>query len=305
MYYMDIFEKLEEKEMEEQSNLTNNQSFVEQPPMSWEESLANIRSKTPVLYNVSNNLSPYMEDNWSSSSNFIYNMIANGGFAELIDNNNIDANKFFSSELSSLRTIASDQTKITKLFEKRLMESLTEKGKHGLTEEDVEAMQALTAARSSLASINKEQVAIKKSIADIKIKQNNITGRDGQTEARKSAAPMDIGRSILDNIFNASTPVNNTPMQMNYQSTDINSAEKILDNSATIQVDNRLSYESSSPTTYVVLGDTNDDAEYATYSASGEIIEDYPNPVSNIVTIDRDAGIAVDEYLVQYPIKQK
>ena len=58
-----------------------------------------------------------------------------------------------------------------KIFEKRLQESLTEKRKVGLTEEDVLAMQALTAANNAIVSSINQQVNIKKTIADLRIKQ--------------------------------------------------------------------------------------------------------------------------------------
>ena len=44
------------------------------------------------------------------------------------------------------------------------MEGLTDRGKFGLNEADIMAMQALTSARSAITAINKEQIAIKKNI---------------------------------------------------------------------------------------------------------------------------------------------
>lgn len=276
-------------------------TYYDQPSMSWEDAFTGFKSR-PVLYNVDGFISPYSSNNWGGTSNILQYIDDSSRLPAL--ENKIDPNKVFSSEINALRALAADQQKITKLFEKRLMEGLTEKGKIGLTEEDVEAMSALTAARSAIASINKQQVDIKKNITDIRIKQsqnanNGNTGSTGPSD--KPVGAMNIGRSILDNIFDA--PSNSTPMSTTqYQTASVSDAARVLDELVP-SVNSHVQHESAEPTTYVIVGDSDDDVEFATYSASGELIPDFPNPDARITSIDRDAKSATDEFMVSYPIK--
>ena len=138
------------------------------PSGNWEEEFVGFKT-SPVLYNMDGFISPYASNNWGGTTNILQYINDESRLPQF--ENKIDPNKIFSSEINGLRALAADQQRITKMFETRLRESLSEKGKMGLTEEDIEAMSALTAARSAIAGTYKEQVAIKKNIADIRIKQ--------------------------------------------------------------------------------------------------------------------------------------
>lgn len=308
MNYEEMFNRLDAGLPQQQSQEVVPNSYeptyYDQPSMSWEDAFTGFKSR-PVLYNVDGFISPYSSNNWGGTSNILQYIDDSSRLPAL--ENKIDPNKVFSSEINALRALAADQQKITKLFEKRLMEGLTEKGKIGLTEEDVEAMSALTAARSAIASINKQQVDIKKNITDIRIKQSQNTN-NGNTcstgSSDKSISAMNIGRSIMDNIFD--TPSNSTPVSQMpttpYQTATVSDAARVLDELIP-SVNAYVSHESAEPTTYVVVGESDDDVEFVTYSSSGEIIPDFPNPDARITTIDRDAKTATDEFMVSYPIK--
>lgn len=266
-------------------------------PANWEDTFKGFKS-SPVLYNMDGYISPYASQNWGGTSTILQYIDEDAKLGSI--NNKIDPNRIFSSEITRLRTLAADQQKITKLFEKRLMESLNEKGKIGLTEEDVEAMSALTSARSAIASISKEQANIKKSIADMRIKQSQSNGNEGGSmDKYNSTSSMDIGRSILDNIFDA--PSTST-IPISYNATNVNDASKVIDNLIP-NVNSNIRHENSEPTTYVMLGETDDDVEYATYSSDGNLIPDFNNPTGRITNIDRDSKTAVNEFLEQFPIK--
>ncbi len=269
-------------------------------PAGWEDTFKGFKS-SPVLYNMDGYISPYASQNWGGTSRILQYIDEEERTGYL--GNKIDPNRIFSSEINGLRALAADQQKITKLFEKRLMESLNEKGKIGLTEEDVEAMSALTSARAAITAISKEQVNIKKNIADIRIKQNQSAGSSSSSTLNEKSvgSSMDIGRSILDNIFNApSTPT----VPIDYTPSTTDEASKVIDELVP-SVSPNISHESEEPTTYVMLGETDDDVEFATYAADGSLIPDFKNPESRITTIDRDSKLATDEFLEQYPIKFK
>lgn len=275
-------------------------------PTGWEEEFQNLRLY-PTLYNLDGYTQPLPYVNWG-------NGFPIGEMAEDMRNalepQRLDINKIFTSEIQALRKVGSDQYRIIKMFEKKFTEMITEKGKFGITEEDVEAFNALISARAQLTANTKEQVAIKKSIAELKIKQNQAMKQVGGMGGPAGASPMDassdsIGRSILDNIFSVDT--NNTPAQTaptDFASLNPTDAASILDSLIpSSDVSEHIQFEASQPKTFVVVGRDGSDPEYQTFSGDGTIIPDYPNPTSKITDIDKDTGKATDELLVQYDLK--
>lgn len=313
MNIFEMFEKLDDSlpsTTDEDVNVNpHDPTFVEQPSSDWSNDLTGFRTR-PVLYNIDGYISPYASNNWGGTSNIMKSLEDVSRLPPLSDK--IDPNKIFTSDISALRSQASDQIKVTKMFEKRLMESLTDRGKVGLDENDIMAMQALTSARAAVTSIQKEQIAIKKNIADIRIKQQQNRG-GGDSTGNGSAggsnlSNVDVGRSILDSIFDAPTvPVNaNISVASVDQSASPDEASDLLDELIPASLeDASVRYEAVKPTTYVVVGDTSDDAEFVTYASSGEIIEDYPNPTTKIDHVDLESGVAIDDLCNQYPVKKR
>lgn len=258
--------------------------------------------------NIDGYISPYANGHWGASSDIMQSIAARMELGPIQER--LDPNKIFTSDIAALRTLAADQIKIVRVFEHKLMESLTDKGKFGLNEDDIEAMQALTSARSAITAINKEQVAIKKSIAELKMKQQQ-QGQAGPTQgpSTRPANTFDVGRSIMDQIFDVSPAIPRTDISAaaNYPTIDPDQTTSVLDNIITDgqQTNTMIQFESDNPTTYVLLGDSDDDVDFVTYSSDGEILADYPKPSTKIQTIDRETKEAVDELLVRYPIKFK
>lgn len=262
--------------------------------------------------NVGGFISPY-QSHWTGPVTVMGNL---EDLVQLQPVNKIDPNKIYNTDIAALRAIEQDQLKIVKLFETRLRESLNERGKQGLTEEDIEAMQALTAARTAVANIHKEQINIKKNISDTKIKQYQLEQADNKALAKSqegsvggsSGSVYDVGRSILDNIFDSALPVppvSSAPMNNPATAAmDAAQASSVLDQ--LIGNDNipaSTKYETMNPTTYVRVGTSDSDTTFETYSEDGTLLEDYPNPTSRITNVDREAGTATDEFLVTYQLK--
>lgn len=310
MDFFSMFDELEESQplTKEDYDHSYEPQYQEHVPSNWPNEFEGFRS-SPVLYNMDGYISPYASNNWGGTSAVLSNLDDISRLPPLSDK--IDPNRIFTADIAALKTLAADQIKITRMFEKKLVEGLKEKGKVGLNENDIMAMQALTSARSAVTAINKEQIAIKKNIADIRIKQKAAgTGGAGgsavSSNNAESTSVYDVGRSILDSIFDApAMPVTENSNPNQFQSVDVNQASQVLDNIVGDAVSVNTKYETLNPTTYVVVGESDDDIEFATYSADGELLTDYPNPTSKIDIIDREAGTAIDDLLVKYPIKQK
>lgn len=323
MDYSTMFSMLESRpnpyENQSQSQYPQGPAFTEQPisaqyqptyqdqprPMNWEEAFNGFKTR-PVLYNMDGYISPFSSNNWGGTSNIL--QYIDEQFRLPNNENKIDPNKIFTSEVNGLRAIEADHVKILKMFKRKFEESLTEKGKIGLTEEDIEAMAAINAATSTLTSIEKEKVNIKKNIADIKIKQNQQSnapaGSNSSMGPGKPLASADIGRSILDNIFAANSQPQIPTTAVEYNAENADSAGQVID-ALIPTVGDSVKFENQEPTTYVVVGETDDDIDFVTYSSDGNIIPDYPKPSATITKIDRESHTATDTYLVSYPLKEK
>ena len=314
MGMLDAFNQLNEIQPFEQSTeeyQEQHQSEWDKPmddPHVWLDRYDRFVERPRFNPNIDGYISPYASGHWGASSDILQGIAARMELGPLEEK--VDPNKIFTSDIAALKTLAADQIKIVKLFEKKLVESLSDKGKFGLNEDDIEAMQALTSARSAITQINKEQIAVKKSIAELKIKQqqNTAGGPAAQGQSTRSGNSFDVGRSFLDQIFDVPTqqaapiPIDTS----NYPSMDTDQAASVLDNIIDVgTVASTTVYEPDKPKTYVVVGDTDADAEFVTMTAAGEVLADYPNPTSNNLTIDRTAKKAVDEFLVEYDVKFK
>jgi hypothetical protein len=193
----------------------------------------------------------------------------------------------------------------------------------GLTEEDIEAMQAVTAARTAIANIQKEQINIKKNISDTKIKQYQLEQTDAKIlNAKNGVNPdgtpqigsaYDMGKSIIDSIFESATlapaavqPAYSAPTESAAMEAD--QAADFLDsiinnNDAGMNVTPATQYERLNPKTYVKIGNQDSDVSYETYAADGTLLPDYPNPTAKITHIDREAGIATNELMMSFQLK--
>ena len=275
-------------------------------PNVWLDRYATFVERPRFNPNFDGYISPYASDHWGASSDIMQSLATGFELGPMQDK--VDPNKIFTSDIAALKTLAADQMKIIKVFERRLLESLNDKGKFGLNEDDIEALQALTSARSAVTQINKEQIAVKKNIAELKIKQQQNAG-GGPQAAAQSGGPgtsaFDVGRSMLDQIFDIpNTDV--VPVTANFPTMDVDQAATVLNE--IVSVDNvpaETVLESEKPITKVLVGRDDSDAEYVTYNGENEIMSDYPKPTGRIVTVDRDNKKAIDEFMVEYDLEFK
>jgi hypothetical protein len=279
-------------------------------PHVWLDRYAQFSERPRFNPNIDGYISPYANGHWGASSDIMQALASQVELGPMQER--MDPNKIFTSDIAALRTLAADQIKIVRVFERKLLESLNDKGKFGLNEDDIEAMQALTSARSAITQINKEQIAIKKSIAELKLKQQQAGQAGGPAGAAPSrpANAFDVGRSIMDTIFETPTPpANETIVVPNYQPIDPEEAASVLNGIVgdAQSLSPTIMYENDNPTTYVVVSDEDDGSkpEFVTLSSSGEILKDYPTPDVDMskLTIDRVAKNAQDDLMQSYPVK--
>ena len=259
----------------------------------------------PSIYTNPRYFEPYSSMYFGSSVEAV-NAVEDPSFIPVFDRR-LDPNKIFSADIQAAKTVTADQTKMKKLFEKRLQESLSEKGKVGLTEEDVLAMQALTAANNAIVSSINQQVNIKKTIADLRIKQQqntnagaNAQAAAGATGGKYGSSPMDIGRSMMDSVFASaskySTPSNST-VDYNAPSVDPTTIDEMLPS-----VGDNIEFESRDIKPVVtVRGNRDETAEYA-YMQGDKLLDEAVNRSVSIAVIDREKHVARDAMNQEYKL---
>jgi len=311
MGMLDAFNQLNEVRSFEQVN----EEYHQQPVSEWDKNLGDPNAwldrytrfveRPRFNPNMDGYISAYSSGHWGGTTDLMNAFQLSADLGPLQEK--VEPNKIFTSDIAALKTMAADQAKIIKVFERKAMESLNDKGKFGLNEDDIEAMQALTSARSTLMSIQEKQINVKKAIAELKIKQQQATGAVGPQQGSTGGKTnvYDIGRSIMDNMFdiNIGPQQTETTINANYPTIDVDQASDVLNSIVDAgNVAATTVFEADKPTTYVVVGDTDSDTEYVTKSKSGEIIEEYPNPDARITKVNHDTNTAIDELMNEYPV---
>jgi len=311
---MSLFDSLREISQMIPDQDSKQQEQLYYDPTTFANEFHNYKSEPTLYPNMTHYLEPLGSDNWGGVTGIMATFDEASRSPGALVDNRIDPNKIYTSELAALRSSAADQVRITKLFEKKLMEGLKDKDKFGLNENDILAMQALTAARSAVTGINKEMITIKKNISELRLKQQQSSKQ--LTNADPGVVPttpgsIEMGHSMLDDVFNSAVavPVEYHPSPQYDPQTvenDVNRAAGLLDDILpSPNVNQYAKYETERPTTYVMIGDSDDDVEFATFNDNGDLLEDYPNPISEIVEINREGGYAKDSLLRTYELKKK
>lgn len=277
-------------------------------PNAWLQRHASFTTRPKFNPNMDGYIRPYVGQ-WGGVSDVMNALQAGMELGPLQEK--VEPNKIFTADVAALKTMAADQAKLIKVFERKAMESYNDKGKFGLNEDDIAAMQALTSARSTLMAIQEKQINVKKTIAELKIKQQQAAGAIAPGAQAGPAAKTDVysvGRSMLDDIFKVpSMTQDSAPVVAdNYPTVSLDQAASVLNNIIDEgSVASTTAYESEEPTTYVVIGDDESDREFVTVNKDGDVLDEYPIPSARITELDMSTKTATDEYMVSYPVKTR
>jgi hypothetical protein len=260
----------------------------------------------PAVYTNPRTFEPYASMYFGSSIGVV-NAVEDPSFIPIVDRR-VDPNKIFSADIQASKTATADLKKMQAIFGKRLQESLTEKGKVGLTEEDVLAMQAYTAANNAIVSSINQQVTTKKVIAELRIKQqqqqsnSNNSNTTVESGSRYNSSPMDIGRSMMDHMFETISrypDASNNTVDYNAPTVDPDT----ITNDILPTAGENIEFESSGITTSVIVrGSRDETAEYVHTRDDGSIIDDGFVSPNRIAKIDRDQHLAYDDMERTYPL---
>lgn len=273
----------------------------------WQRQYDALRSSTNMA--LGGYVSPYEGTGWGGNP-LVMNNLEKMFMAAA--ESKLDPMRMFTSETTQLRTIGADQAKILRLFENKLKESLTEKGKFGLNEMDIEGLQALTAGKNVLIATVKEQVAIQAKKAELKIKQQQAAASGGGISGRSNdgidtSSPYGFGRSFIDNIFNTPIPestTTNIPATIGTEATAETAASFIEG----LTVGNTVTNEAAGYVLKVIIdGDDDSSARFAMVDRDNNEVSlpDQSLPDSSNITVNRDIDKAYGDGLVPYDIIRK
>lgn len=215
-----------------------------------------------------------------------------------------DFNKEFEQETRLVKNILAQQTKFTESLQKRydVLES-SKTAARGVGKFTTDLIEAINTSRNiSLAAV-KELAAIKKTAIDLhmKEKKDSQSGVDDQSISNFSASllkqAISEDRRTLTNYSGEIAPIDGT-------ADDIfdNLENEMRDSARPDEVDKMMEYESSGAKVYALVDKDSEDWTLIAQDENGNIIPDYPLPEPDELHINRDAGMAADEYHNRYEI---
>lgn len=249
---------------------------------------------------------PFEYAGWGSSIEMI------NGFTKNVNTDNtkdrVDGNRLFQREISNIQNIQAEQQKINKLFENKLVEQLKDKGQFGVNEDITAGFQAYTAGKTAALNAAKELVAIRKAIAEITIKQNQaeMKANGAQNSNNQAAGGFDNSSPtmILDKIFELPS----TAPAKSFDAPQMTPEEAGIifgSDTSNSNGDDMLRYESVGAKTYVQVDAGGSNPRYVTLDNDGNEITDYPNPITEIKSVDVQTGKATNALLEVYDIIQR
>lgn len=215
-----------------------------------------------------------------------------------------DYNKEFEQEKRLYDNLMRDQSKFTTSLQQRYdaMEN-TKSSARGVGKFTTDLIESINSARSLTLQIAKEKTNLKKTIADLTMKEKKEFGA-------KAAEGEDMGlagSSMLKRLLQESSSpeyskdIDIADGDINDIYDNINEDMDISDDDA--EIGKYLEYESLNPTIYVCISARdNSDAYFMAKADDGTEIPDYPLPEMTPLKINRSTNIASDTYSRHYPI---
>lgn len=222
----------------------------------------------------------------------------------------VDYLKEFNPEVQLVQNLLKEQTRFTESLQKRydILES-SKSTARGIGKFTTDLIAQVSQARTLSAKLVKDLVDVKKTAIDLNMKERkerSALGTGGESNNLNEFSAQYLKKLIQDgrdsmNIYGGDeTPIDGTPEDLLQ-----GIKEKLVGGSArSEETEKYLKYENKNIEIIAVVN-PNDDEDYHLIAESkdGEIIDDYPLPDVNSLTINRSANTARDEYYNIYNIR--
>lgn len=229
-------------------------------------------------------------------------------------------NKEFEHELNMLKTILTDQNKFSVDLAKRyqIMVGPNNRDAAPLSKNAIELAAVINASRGNSLSFLREIGGIKKSIADLTMKDKKLIAElSGHTSGADDRDLGMMGSNIMSSIFGAptasSTTINNDASSPS--APPQSAADNVLNIDENFNPDNFqipgfeesnsfIKYENVPKKTIVQFDNESGKHRYKTINTvTNEEIKDYPNPEFAIKTIDKETKQARDAFDTLYDLE--
>ena len=216
-----------------------------------------------------------------------------------------DFNKEFEHEMNLIKDLMVDQSKFTDSLQKKYdaMES-TKSSARGIGKFTTDLIEAINSGRQLSLQLIKEQAGLKKTIADLSMKEKKEFGQkmgeDGEDIGLASSSMLRKMISEQANNMQASdievSDADNLDELFESLSADIGETED------SAEIDKYLKYENANVTLYACINEDTDTQYFVAKDENGNVIDDYPLPEMTKLNINRSTNVATDIYSRKYPI---
>lgn len=227
-------------------------------------------------------------------------------------------NKEFENELNMLKAIVADQNKFTDNLQKRFntMVGPNTKDAMPLNKTSVELAAAVISSRSNALAIIKEISNIKKTVADLYMKDKKLQQELGGGGFDQQDLTL-LGSSIASGMMGNSYPTSSASVMPTGGSTpaptnsSINSGNMVFEDFDPdkfsfdgVETDSYVKYENVPKKTLIEYNQSENKHRYKTINTStGEEIKDFPNPTFQIKSIDQKNKVAKDSFDSIYEVE--
>lgn len=221
-----------------------------------------------------------------------------------------DYKKEFETEAALLRNLMIDQSKFVESLQREYDFLKSNKSSsRGINKNMTDLIANITSGRSLTTQLVEKQIALKKTIADLGMKErkelNGTALGDGENLADFASSYLKQMISERQQLLTGgSSEIGDYTID---EMTNILNDNMVSDGEyedRPDEVDKYLEYEDRNVTIWVYVNSNDvEDYEYVALDEDGDEITDYPLPYKNSLSINRSTNIATDKFGQKYPIR--
>lgn len=220
-----------------------------------------------------------------------------------------DYKKEFEPEAALLRNLLVDQNKFVESLQREYDYLKSSKSSsRGMTKNMTDLIANITSARNLSMQLVDKHTALKKTIADLSMKEKkemsgSLEGMENLSDFASSYLKQMISeRQQLMSGTNADISDYSTDEMASMIGENLLSGDDVEEREP--EIDKYLEYENRNVKIYVYMNpDDETDYDYAAIDEDGEEIEDYPLPFKGKLSVNRSTNIATDTYGQKYEVR--
>lgn len=221
----------------------------------------------------------------------------------------VDYKKEFAPEAALYSGLLKEQQRFTNTLQQEYDKIKSSKSTaRGYSKTLTDLTANITTARSLAMQLIDKQVSIKKTAADLEMKQRKEASLSGLDDSNMAEFGSAFLRQMIEQRQNGN--INDNIGNLDYQSDeDIFNAmnEAYMDDDSyeerPSEVEAYLKYENSGVNISVIIHNNDEtDFDFIAKDANGNVLDDYPLPTTKYLTVNKSANVATDTYGRKYNI---